>query len=222
MTYLQLVNKVLKRLRENEASSVSDTNYSKLIGELVNEAKREVEDAFDWISLRDTVQATTISGSFRYFLEDVGKRFKLRNVYDDTTNAFLTVKNSTWMTEQFNSNASSGRPQHYDFAGEHSGDYQVDLYPIPDGAYIINFNLIRPQDDLVLDTTELHVEDHPVILGAYAKAIAERGDDNGMQYQVAYRAYREALGDAIAIDAAKSPVGTLDWDAGYNYGTSYV
>ena len=40
MTYLQLVNSVLRRLRENEVDSVNQNNYSKLIGEFVNDAKR--------------------------------------------------------------------------------------------------------------------------------------------------------------------------------------
>ena len=48
MTYLQLVNSVLRRIREDEVSSVSQNNYSKLIGEFVNDAKRTVEDSYDW------------------------------------------------------------------------------------------------------------------------------------------------------------------------------
>ena len=42
-TYLQLVNDVLTRLREATVTNVSDTDYSSLIGKLVNDAKREVE-----------------------------------------------------------------------------------------------------------------------------------------------------------------------------------
>ena len=48
MTYLQIVNKVLRRLRENEVSSINENPYSLLIGDLVNVVKREVEDAWDW------------------------------------------------------------------------------------------------------------------------------------------------------------------------------
>jgi len=42
MTYLDIVNKVLIRLREDEVSAVSQTAYSKLIGEFVNDALRQV------------------------------------------------------------------------------------------------------------------------------------------------------------------------------------
>jgi hypothetical protein len=46
MTYLQLVNKVLTRLREDTVSTVSQNTYSALVGEFVNDAKRLVEDAW--------------------------------------------------------------------------------------------------------------------------------------------------------------------------------
>ena len=40
MTYLQLVNSVLRRLRENEVDTVAETSYSALIGDFVNDAKQ--------------------------------------------------------------------------------------------------------------------------------------------------------------------------------------
>ena len=43
MTYLDLVNNVLRRLREDEVSSVSESSYSKLVGDFVNDAKQFVE-----------------------------------------------------------------------------------------------------------------------------------------------------------------------------------
>ena len=48
MTYLDAINRVLRRLREDEVSSVTSTAYSKLIGDYVNDAVRLVEDAWDW------------------------------------------------------------------------------------------------------------------------------------------------------------------------------
>jgi len=53
-TYLQLVNLVLQGLRENTVSTVSATPYSQLIGRWVNDAKRQVEDAWDWQTLNAT------------------------------------------------------------------------------------------------------------------------------------------------------------------------
>ena len=53
-TYLDLVNDVLVRLREAQVASVSQNTYSALIGKLVNDAKREVEDSWNWDTLRKT------------------------------------------------------------------------------------------------------------------------------------------------------------------------
>ncbi len=56
MTYLNLVNNVLRRLREEEVTSVQGSTYSKMVGDFVNDAKRMVEDAWDWSALRTTPQ----------------------------------------------------------------------------------------------------------------------------------------------------------------------
>ena len=48
MTYLQLVNKVLVRLREDQVTSVASNDYSLLVGEFVAQAASEVEDAWNW------------------------------------------------------------------------------------------------------------------------------------------------------------------------------
>ena len=65
-TFLDCVNGVLRRLRETEAASVTDTTYVKLVGDFVNEAKREVEDAWNWSVLRTTKTITTVNGTQNY------------------------------------------------------------------------------------------------------------------------------------------------------------
>jgi len=74
--YSSIVNEVLRRLREDEVSNVSDTSNSKIIGDFVNQVKEEMEDAADWNALRSTIQVTTSGDStkFRYALTSTGKR----------------------------------------------------------------------------------------------------------------------------------------------------
>ena len=64
MTYLNMVNNILKRLRERQVSSVTENSYSALIGVLINDAKKEVEDSWDWSALRTTLTATTSDGVY--------------------------------------------------------------------------------------------------------------------------------------------------------------
>lgn len=65
-TYLQLVNDVLVRLRESAVTTVTQTSYSTLIGALVNDAKKEVEDAWQWSQLLDYLTFSTITGITSY------------------------------------------------------------------------------------------------------------------------------------------------------------
>jgi len=67
-TYLDVVNTVLRRLREPVVSSVNDTDYSAMLGVFVNDAKREVEDAYDWNALSTTLTAVTTADVFNYVL----------------------------------------------------------------------------------------------------------------------------------------------------------
>ena len=66
MTYLDLINNVLRRLREDQVVTVNGTDYSSLIGDLVNDAKKVVENSFDWTALRDAITISTASGTSEY------------------------------------------------------------------------------------------------------------------------------------------------------------
>lgn len=203
--YLDLVNDVLIRLREPEATSVSDSDYVKLIAKYVNDSKRQVEDAYNWNSLSETLSATTTDGIFNYVLEGSGQRFRIIDVLNDTSNSFVENASTRWMNQQFLlTTAQKGSPKYFNFNGTDSnGDTQVDLYPIPDGTYNIRFNLIKPQAPLAANGDILFVPHEPVILGAYARAIAERGEDAGLAGNEAYALYKQSLGDAIALESGR-------------------
>ena len=80
MTYLNLMNNVLRRLREEEVTSVQSTTYSKMAGDFVNDAKRIVEDSWDWSALRTTLTITTTDDIFNYVLTGSQNRIKELNV----------------------------------------------------------------------------------------------------------------------------------------------
>lgn len=205
MNYIQLVNEVLVRLRESEVSSVNDNAYSKLIGKFVNDAKRNVEDAYNWNSLTDTLTAVTAVDIFNYVLVGSGQRFRVIDVLNDTSDTEVYGASTRWMDQKFLLNATQkGSPQYYNFNGvDSNGDTQVDLFPIPDGVYNIRFNIVLPQPLLSTDSTVLKVPYEPVIFLAYAKALAERGEDGGLASNEAYGLYRQSLADAIALESGR-------------------
>ena len=101
MTYKDLVNNVLRRLRETEVSSVQTNSYSKLIGDLVNDAKDLVENSWDWSALRTTLTITTTSGVFNYSLTGSQNNIKELNVLNDTSNLPMIYQTNNWFDSQF-------------------------------------------------------------------------------------------------------------------------
>lgn len=205
MTYLEIVNSVLRRLRENEVSSVNETPYSKMIAEMVNDVKREVEDTWNWDVLRTTLTANTANGLFNYVLVGSGTRFRVLDVINDTSDYVMNYRPTSWFDAVFLAqNAQNGSPIFYNFNGvDENGDSQVDLFPIPDNVYSIRFNLVLPQADLVNDADVLEIDSTAVIYGTVARAIEERGDDGGLV--AAEDRYRSRVADLVAIEANRRP-----------------
>jgi len=202
MNYLDLVNDVLIRLREDEVTAPTDTPYAKLIGKFVNDAKRMVEDSFQWNVLTETLTVTTADDLFNYVLTGSGQRFRVLDVVHSEDDVFLQPVTSSVMTNYLlNASVHKGSPYYYNFNGVNNGDTQVDLYPVPDGVYNIYFNIFKPQVALSAGADELLVPAEPVIKYAYAQAVAERGEDGGLAAQEATALADISLADHIAMAA---------------------
>jgi hypothetical protein len=213
-TYLDVVNNVLRRLREPTVTSVNDTDYSAMIGVFVNDAKREIEDAYDWNALCTTLTATTTADIFNYVLVGSKTRFRVIDVLNITKLHPIQYAPTTWMNRQFMLTTQQHEsPTYYNFNGvDSNGDTQVDLYPIPNGTYTVNFNLVIPQEDLASNSDRVLVPSHLVGMLAHSKAIAERGEDSGLLASEAYQMYRLALADAVAIERNHYDE-EMTWDA---------
>jgi len=208
MNYLELVNDVLVRLREDEVTAVTDTPYSKLISKYVNDAKRIVEDSYEWAGLTETLTVTTANGLFNYVMTGAGQRFKVLDVINSEDNIFLQYVTTSVMNNWFLNadNTQTGSPTHYNFNGVNTnGDTQVDVYPIPDGVYNVFFNIYKPQDALSANSDKLIVPSEPVIKYAYAMAVAERGEDGGLSAQEATVLADNSLADHVAIAQSRRP-----------------
>jgi hypothetical protein len=212
MTYIEAVNSVLRRLREREVQSVSETSYSKLIGDFVNDARNEVENAWNWSSLRTTLTLSTSANVFNYELNGSKNNFNVIDVLNDTTNMFMSYKSGQEFDSLFLAQepTATGSPIYYNWNGvSNDGDTQVDIYPIPDGAYTIRFNVLVRNTDLVADGDDIMVPFRPIVLLAFAKAVEERGEDGGNSSQYAFGTGMRALADEIAYDAARRPEDTI-------------
>lgn len=207
MTYLQLVNNVLRRLREDEVSSVTQTTYSKLVGDFVNDAKKLIESSWKWNNLRDEITLTTTLSDYTYTLTGGGKTPQIVNAINDTENTFMRYQTPTWFDNEFKNTdtPSTGSPEYYTFRGLDGDDSIIDVYPVPDGVYSLSFNIVKGVENLDADTDTLYIPDQPVIQLAYAMALRERGETGGQSGAEQFDVANIFLSDAIALDASKNP-----------------
>jgi hypothetical protein len=207
MTYLELVNDVLIRLREPSVTTVTANDYSTLIGKFVNDAKRQVEDAYAWNILGTTITISTTAGTYSYALTGSGQKFQVLDVLNVTSN--VAMRNIDFVTMNRYQNFSTpvnGIPTYYAFDGVNgSYDTKVTIYPRPDGVYSIPFSLAVPQATLSSDSTVVLVPDVLVSQNAYARALVERGEDGGLSSSEAYALYKSMLSDYIALEGTRYP-----------------
>jgi hypothetical protein len=203
-TYLELVNDVLIRMREPEVSTVNENTLSKLVGKLVNDAKRQVEDAYAWNALTDTLMIETLASTYGYVLTGSGTRFKVIDAQDITNKSVINPISTKLMSQYLLNNSNTGGPMYYNFNGIHTtGDTKVDFYPVPTAGLTLYFNLYVPQAELTSDANTMLAPKEPVVLGAFARALVERGEDGGLNSSEAYGLYKASLADAIAIESSR-------------------
>lgn len=208
MTYLELVNAVLIRLREPTVSTVGLNTYSTLIGKMVNDAKRQVEDAYDWNILGQEITISTVADTYIYSLTGAGQKFRVSSdPLNTTSNVVMQQISVADMRQKQNfTPIVTNIPAQFCFEGvDSSGDAQVQLYGRPDGVYTIKFFLTIPQATLSSDNTSILVPDVLVEQNAYARALVERGEDGGLTSSEAYNLYRSMLSDYIALEATRFP-----------------
>jgi hypothetical protein len=203
-TYLGLVNDILIRMREPEVSTVNENTLSKLIGKLVNDSKRQVEDAYSWNALNSTLTVTTVADTHNYVLTGSGTRFKVIEATDVTNKTTINALTTKMMSQYLLTSEQTGSPLYYNFNGlDSTGDTKVNVFPIPTAGLSLSFNLYIPQSELSADSDTLFAPKEPVILGAFARALVERGEDGGLNSSEAYGLYKASLADAIAIESSR-------------------
>ena len=251
VTLLDVVNRINIRLRDTIVTSVTSTvssspatttgmtNYTDTLVRLINDAKREVEDAFGWLDLQETIAVETVSGTNTYAVQQTiggviytNSRTRLMDVYNTTNNVRLTVYPYNYLRQLAqNTSVTNAEPTSYAIKGLITPTYGVDgtntvnqsveayLYPTPNSAYSLSIECVVPQEDLFDNTDYFKVPWYPVYLRALALAIRERGEDEGELSSDVEQAYAQALGDAIAYEQKNlwQSQGGGDWYVGGDY-----
>jgi hypothetical protein len=211
MTYLEIVNEVLSRLREDTVSAVSNTTYSQLIGRFVKQAYIEASNAYEWPEL-DGTDDTAIAASdtsWTITTGDTGEGiFDIHSVFNVTDDCFLKKATYKWIRDKLSDDTTQNRPTHFAYGGETAdGTTTLHLYPTSDGTRTLRTSYNRKPDlnNTFNDSTVILMPELPVILRAWALAISERGEDGGSTYNEVDQSARESLSDAIALYDSNTP-----------------
>ena len=70
MTHLEMVNRLLRRLREDPVTTVAENAYSQLIGQFVADAYELLQDDWEWEALRHRIVVDLVSGQYVYKISD--------------------------------------------------------------------------------------------------------------------------------------------------------
>ena len=219
MTYLQLINGILTRMRESTiAASAITQNYPSLVGTFVNDAKAEVEGAWQWKALRHEMTFTTVAGQTDYECfsggDATGSRYTneeskllysadgLPLVFDTTNDAQLYEVPLETLESWRAAGVSSSNQKPYTFSVLRSADgLTLRIYPAPDGAYAMSARFFTPQEELSAHGDVLLAPTRPVRMLAYALALEERGSGQGSRAEAIRRNAYIALGDLITREA---------------------
>ena len=209
VSVLRVVNKVLSRLREDTVTSMTETAYAGFVLGILNDARREVEQAYNWEAITDVVPVNTVANTNFIAVKGGGfttnERSRVIEVYNSTTDTYLSPRPLSDIRRMENDDATEAEPHYYAHDGvDASQDILLRLWQIPDQVYALEVACYNPQDDFTTSqnaTTDIiKVPWLPVYHRTLALAIRERGDDGGFQYEEVYQEYLTALNDAVAYE----------------------
>jgi hypothetical protein len=208
-TYLDLVNDVLVRMREPQVTTVSENTVSALVGKYINDAKRQVSDAYDWDAFNTPITVNTIANTTGpYSITGAGVRYKTMDVINTTSFYEMSpLSHANYDSFYYTTpTPTKGLPMYYSIKGvDTNGDIKVNFWPVPDAVYSIRFSLIVPEADFTTDASTTLLAKEPIVLGAFARALVERGEDGGLSSSEAYALYKSSMSDLIALELARSP-----------------
>lgn len=218
MTYLGLINKVMVELREPIVSDLTG-EFTQLVGQKVNQAKRDVE-AHPWSYLRTEIDFNTVIGQQDYALagtnersylvKDTAGRAQVFNITSGREGRLIEVPREIHRPEMAWNLASNTDPSRFSVKRTNT-TITLSLYPKPDAVYNLRAVVVIPQTDLSAAGDTLSVPEAPVYLLAAAYVAAERGDGGGTQSQLLMEQGQMALISAINLDREPAELTAMEY-----------
>lgn len=211
MTYLELVNGVLTRMREDTVTTIAGASdpVVLIVADLVNDAKRTVEDSHTWNSLRYEWTFDTVVDQALYGLEDAGQYASIEYIFGDDGSELRQARLVDLKRKKSQGSSGNGTLYFAPNGKDVNRDLQLELYPVPTGVVEYTVGGFRRQTDLVTDDDQLLVPNKPVLYYALALAARERGEVGGQSSAELFQMANQFLSDAIAYDAANNDLDNI-------------
>jgi hypothetical protein len=207
MTYLQMVNGVLTRLREDNVTTVdgNDDVVVLLVKDFINDAKRQVENAHTWTALATEWEFTTTPNDPSVVLTNTASSCIIDYIYDDNGVELNQADRSYVRKQSKQAGSTTNTPRVFciDGVGPNS-DLKLKLFPTPKEAEDYTVYGFKGSDDLTADTDTCHIAPLAIIYMATAMAARERGEVGGQTPQELLLLAKEYLLSAVAQDATNS------------------
>jgi hypothetical protein len=218
-TQLNIVNDVLRRLRETEVTTMVNNDYATLIAMFLNDAKEDLEDMWFWNVYETTVTTAIAASTNTVDISETNDRsFLIRQADDNTPHAYdVTTSENGQLYDiplkELQESRATYRgtvpelPAPTKFALEYASDsrgFQYILEQNASGARSWESHWYIPQAELAYDgtddNTELQLPERPLFLRTLYYALNERGEEMGEPGGVAEQRAEKAAAAAMEID----------------------
>lgn len=232
MNFRTALNEVLRTLGEKEippsATSLTDT-YHKMVATFMNQIKYDIEELHDWRAQVTSVQVigTPDSQGFIDASGVLGPRDRVATlaqpgawemmalVYDQTEGSNpvrLRQATDEYVRHRIVSSGNDpyGPPAFFCTKPTPSG-IKIGLYPIPQKEVTLSLTVYQPQADLTPNNImdEILFPHRPLIDGTIYYALAERGEELGINNIYTEERWRQSVASAASIDSSEQGSPTM-------------
>lgn len=227
VTFKELLNRALKITGEEQidtGSVILTDDVHIMLAEVAMELKEEVEDAWNWRSLRQQVTVAFATGETNNDITEANERSRLLRIHEPHHERLIPLvfditdaSNPTYLTELDLPELLRRRTMDPDTTGDpcffaidnSSGDtLTLHIHPKTDGAKTIQLDMIIPQARLdgtqSADlATNIKVPVRPITMALVRYILEERGEELGINSAYSEEREARALRDAISRDMAE-------------------
>jgi hypothetical protein len=222
MNYLDLINAVLVRLREDivDASTYASDPFYRMVGATVNDAKQTIEESWQWGALRGSDDIALSIGDNEVILpESADRNYVIKTVFGVENANFMAEASINWMKWNYqnegNEPVAPNNPAYWSTLTDDPAtlNKRILLYPPTNKALTVRVDRVKQTPNLVEWDDVLLIPSLPVYSLATALASRERGEVGGAPTSALFAQASSAMSDAIAYDSARFE-SEMDWWGG--------